>query len=378
MMNDSNHYFFRLGSLNYIFTENYHYDAENNKLYDRYNGLRNSDIKDVKFKDPGGKNQSVEVHFSQKRKIDLSIADRVFLAIYYENSFTAANYFKYAQDEQNKELQKIKSKYKSAVKTFFDAKLNSIFWIFLDEHILSFKLIDEIAYDVENMPSKLRERAKIFARFDYNGTKPKIRSFVFLNAYKRTHVPEIFSTTDASNIRGTILKLDHMKEVGNDKLENAKIAQALVTKNPIVISNRFELLRYLSPIQLETFFFKYFDSNEYVVSSCRGGSKFKIDLFVHPKSNLQNKFFNQTNDGIEIQIKRSFLLQNVRDFLKSHNTAYLICLNDIDFEDGRLIDGKKLRSIIADRTFDRAFEWVYQVLAFSNKYNTDNVFKFNL
>ena len=152
------------------------------------------------------------------------------------------------------------------------------------------------------------------------------------------------------------------------KKENLEIARALTKSERIVLPNIESAIRYLSPIQLETLFFKYFNDNGFIVTSHRGGAKFRIDIEV-----LENEYlpllpaFN-TKERVKIQVKRIFdNPKEILEYLKQN--IYFFTLSDI--KDSSIVDNPffigphRINQIFNDKDDERAkstVQWVKAVL----------------
>jgi hypothetical protein len=318
-----NHYFFRHGVGNQIFKKVYKF--ENNKLV----------LQKDKFK---------------------YMAEYIWLSIYYSDfKYSEYSKLKPKKDKKTNSIYELPQNYISQIKLFFESPKDSIYWIFLDEYLLAFEATNKII-DQEF----LGEFGNEF--LDDNLTRPKLRSFSFLKSFSRFDVPELFATTDSSNTRGTILRLNE-----KNKLQNLEIARALISDKKIKVNTAFEALRYLSPIQLETFFFKLFDSNDQFVTSCRGGSKYSIDIQILPDENNKEllKFFMMGPQGILLQIKRSISLKEGEALLKKYQHLYLVTLDDYGSKvvtSDKFINKIKLEVILTLKESTKAINWLKKIL----------------
>lgn len=246
------------------------------------------------------------------------------LAIYYDN-FTTKDIKNLIESSINSG--NIESKHKSGVVEFYSTKENSIFWVFLDSHILSFEQISSVPFEFEH---DLYNDKFTYKKKNYN-IIAKCKKFKAPKIFLRSEIPEIFSTTDSSGIYGTIQELseDGMKK------ENLDIARALIKSERIVLPNIESAIRYLSPIQLETLLFKYFNDNGFMVTSHRGGARFRIDIEVLENESLLPLPAFNTKERVKIQVKRIFDDPNeILKYLKQN--IYFFTLSDIT--DSSIVD----------------------------------------
>lgn len=278
------------------------------------------------------------------------------LAIYYNNKFKAKN--------TNEKLFLTRIEMGpigiSQVLEFSKAKKNSVFWIFEDDYIIAFSLLDNDIFDSSEASLISKCDAKIL---------PKSRKCKFLAAVPRFEMPELFSTLDTSGFRGTIMLLDP----GGPKKENIDIGMAILDKKKtIIISSVEEALRYLSPIQLETAIFKIFNDNKYFVSSHRGGSRKKIDLRILGSVELAKKIpipcFNTSKDVL-IQVKRNsdltpkeihqkFLSKEIYFVTLDKNTTPPIFSSHQQF----YLDSGKISAVINSKVGKSTKGWIKNVL----------------
>ena len=279
-----NHYFFRFGTNNHLFHNFYKFSDNNNELVykDEFNHLNENGI---------------------------------VLAIYYDN-FTVKDIENLVLTKQN--TGNIESGHKNNVIHFYKSPVGSYFWIFSDTHLLAFEQISDTPFcfpdDYDHYNDKYNNPHKTLAKCK------KFKDPIIFNRFK---VPEIFSTTDSSRIYGTLVLLNEQPP----KFENCMIAQAMVSGTPINVPDVKAALRYLSPIQLETLFFKYFNDNGYIVTSHRGGSKYKVDIEIKDYSLKDSVFIPSFQ--IQIQVKRLFTdYKEIESYLDKG--IYFATLSEID------------------------------------------------
>ena len=290
-------------------------------------------------------------------QLKIRVGSKVEIATYYDN-FAAKDLIAWRKDIKASPahplLRKLSSNAKTSIREFIVAPKGSIFWIFDQDDLLAFEAVDDAVHDNTKFDDiHLDKQGKEKAR-----TLAKARFFKCLRIVKRWEVPDIFATTDSSGFQGTVLALR-----SPSKRANLEIAEAIVSGEPLVVSDNLSLLDYLSPIQLETFFFKFFDSAGYHVSGYRGASKRKVDLQIRRlEADLSSKCgpFN-VGEKTELQIKRTY--HGDRAYVQSYlsEEIYFVTLSELrepwKLSDPFLIDREALGDVVASRDAACAIEW---------------------
>lgn len=312
-----NHYFFRFGSQNVLFKTAYEYKEIGGEVF--VVG-KNKDFKDIEL----------AIYYSQQLKIE-----------------------KIDEETHITELELSNSK--SAILNFFESKKGDIFWIFDDEKISAFELIDDEIFYSKN------PLLKAHAKDGY--IDPKAKRFKSIKVVNRYDVPELFATLDTSGYRGTTLKLNGLK----DKEKNLEIARSIISGEKISLDLPSDALKYLSPIQLETLVFKLFNDNGYIVTSYRGGAKKIIDLHIIDDGDVSNKikYFNQSE--ILIQVKRTKSISEskiIKDYLDKG--FYFLTTDDwrgdIPVSRKYFVGAKELNEILSENKTLSVNKWLKSVL----------------
>ena len=319
---ERNHYFFRFGSQNVHFKRAY-----------EYKGIGDREV--VESKNKEYKDIELAIYYSQQLKIERINEESYISELKLSNS-------------------------KSAILNFFNSKIGDIFWIFDDEKISAFELIDEKMFYSKN--PLLKDEGEI---------DPKAKRFKSIEVVNRYDVPELFATLDTSGYRGTTLKLNGLK----DKENNLEIAESIISGEKINLDSPSKALKYLSPIQLETFVFKLFNDNGYIVTSYRGGAKKIIDLHIIDDGDVSNniKYFNLKE--ILIQVKRTKSISEskiTKDYLDKG--YYFLTTEDwkgeVPASRDYFIGAKELNNILSENHTLTVIKWLKRVLG-------EKYFKYN-
>jgi hypothetical protein len=244
------------------------------------------------------------------------------------------------------------------VRLFFEAKPGAVFWVFLDEYLVAFEMLHGTVEDSTSPSFR-----------DKNGTLPKARPVRPLGAFFRSEVPELFGTTDSSGFRGTVMRLKGPR----NKKENYQIGLALLggVERRILLQSAADALKYLSPIQLETVFFKLFNDNGCFVTSHRGGSRKRVDICVlDTAATWPIPHFAHAGSSLLIQVKRSLDKVTVEDLRRDYfqKGLYLATLDDRFHahpalkNETHFIGTEKLRDILQSPAASTTAEWLKKVL----------------
>lgn len=275
----------------------------------------------------------------------------------------------------------------SQAKLFFEAEKGSIFWLYLDNHVVGLMADDDPNDQGSHVKDELKQNEFAWPETKLARLPAKCRSFSVKGIFVRNQIPELFATIDSSGSRATITNLSCLADgdPNPNKLENVEIGNALIRGKKITVPTFDDSLRYLSPVQLETLIFKLFDGLGFVCSAYRGASKYGTDLIVLSRPpgrrSVKSPFPGRRSLPIAIQVKRTI---GISELKKQANDSYNHFLVTIDGEINRstpteleklcgrkfVITRKSLSVIVASSDSSRAIRnWVKGVLG-------DHVFTF--